>query len=87
VIAENVRVALAYVARGEAPLGIVYTTDAMADPKVKIVDTFPDNTHQPIVYPVALTKDANQQAKAFLDYLGGSEAAAIFAKAGFVILK
>jgi molybdate transport system substrate-binding protein len=87
VIAENVRVALAYVARGEAPLGIVYTTDAMAEPKVRIVDTFPDNTHQPIVYPVALTKDANHPARAFLDYLGGSEAAAIFTKAGFVVLK
>src|SRR5262249_53821726 len=59
VIAENVRVALSYVARGEAPLGIVYTTDAMAEQKVRIVDTFPDNTHPPIVYPVALTKDAN----------------------------
>jgi molybdate transport system substrate-binding protein len=87
VIAENVRVALAYVARGEAPLGIVYTTDAMADPKVKIVDTFPDNTHQPIVYPVALTRDAKPAAKAFLDYLGGPEAAAIFSKAGFNVLK
>jgi molybdate transport system substrate-binding protein len=85
--AENVRVALAYVARGEAPLGIVYATDALAEPKVRVVDTFPDNTHQPIVYPVALTKDANHSAKAFLDYLGGSEAAAIFTKAGFVVLK
>jgi molybdate transport system substrate-binding protein len=87
VAAENVRVALAYVARGEAPLGIVYATDAMAEPKVRIVDTFPDNTHQPIVYPVALTRDAKPAAKAFLDYLGGSDAAAIFTKAGFVVLK
>ena len=53
--AENVRVALAYVARGETPLGIVYTTDALAEPKVKIGDTFPDKTHAPIVYPAALT--------------------------------
>src|SRR5262249_16275073 len=56
--AENVRVALSYVARGEAPLGIVYTTDATSEPKVRIVDTFPENTHQKIVYPAALTKEA-----------------------------
>jgi len=87
VVAENVRVALAYVARGEALLGIVYTTDAMAEPKVRIVDTFPDNTHQPIVYPVALTNDAKPTAKAFLDYLNGPEAVAIFSKAGFDVLK
>jgi molybdate transport system substrate-binding protein len=85
--AENVRVALAYVARGEAPLGIVYSTDAAAEPKVKIVGEFPDNTHQPIVYPAALTKDAKPAAQAFLDFLKGPEANAIFAKAGFVILK
>jgi molybdate transport system substrate-binding protein len=85
--AENVRVALAYVARGEAPLGIVYSTDAAAEPKVKIVAEFPDNTHQPIVYPAALTKDAKPAAQAFLDCLEGPEASAIFAKAGFVILR
>jgi len=85
--AENVRVALAYVARGEAPLGIVYSTDAAAEPKVKIVGEFPGNTHQPIVYPAALTRDAKPAAQAFLDYLKGPEANAIFAKAGFVILK
>ncbi len=84
--AENVRVALAYVARGEAPLGIVYTTDALSEPKVKIVDDFPDNTHQPIVYPAALTKDAKPEARTFLDYLSGPQAQAIFAKAGFVLL-
>jgi molybdate transport system substrate-binding protein len=85
--AENVRVALAYVARGEAPLGIVYTTDAMAEPKVRIAGTFPDDSHAPIVYPIALTKDAKPEAKALLDFLEGAEAAAIFKKAGFVILK
>jgi molybdate transport system substrate-binding protein len=85
--AENVRVALAYVARGEAPLGIVYTTDAMSDPRVHIVDTFPESSHPPIVYPIALTKDAKQGAKPFLDFLEGPEAAAIFAKAGFTVLK
>ncbi len=85
--AENVRVALAYVARGEAPLGIVYTTDAMAEPKVKIVGSFPDNSHAPIVYPIALTKDAKPEAKAFLDFLEGPDAAAIFTKSGFIVLK
>jgi molybdate transport system substrate-binding protein len=86
VIAENVRVALAYVARGEAPLGIVYATDAMAEPKVKIVGEFPDNTHAPILYPFALTKDAKPDAQGFLDYLKSAEAAAIFTKAGFIVL-
>jgi len=84
--AENVRVALAYVARGEAPLGIVYTTDAMAEPKVKIVGTFPDNSHAPIVYPVAATKDAGALAKEFIDYLSSPEARTVFQKDGFVIL-
>lgn len=85
--AENVRVALAYVARGDAPFGIVYSTDAAAEPKVRVVAEFPDNTHQPIVYPAALTTDAKPEARAFLDYLRGPEANAIFASAGFVILK
>jgi molybdate transport system substrate-binding protein len=85
--AENVRVALAYVARGEAPLGIVYSTDAAAEPRVKIVGEFPDSSHQPIVYPAALTNDAKPAAQAFLDYVRGPEAGAIFARAGFVILK
>jgi len=85
--AENVRVALAYVARGEAPLGIVYSTDAAAEPKVKIAGTFPDSTHAPIVYPAALTKDAKPTAQAFLDYLKGPEASAIFTEAGFIVLK
>jgi len=84
--AENVRVALAYVARGEAPLGIAYSTDAAAEPKVKIVAEFPDNTHQPIVYPAALTRDARPAAQGFLDYLSGAEANAIFSKTGFVTL-
>jgi molybdate transport system substrate-binding protein len=85
--AENVRVALAYVARGEAPLGIVYTTDAMAEPRVKIVGQFPDDSHAAILYPIALTKDAKPEAQAFLDYLKGTEASAVFSKAGFVVLK
>lgn len=84
--AENVRVALAYVARGETSLGIVYTTDAMSEPKVKIVGTFPDESHAPIVYPAALTKDAKPTAREFLDFLSGPEARTIFRKDGFVIL-
>jgi molybdate transport system substrate-binding protein len=81
--AENVRVALAYVAHGEAPLGIVYTTDAIAEPKVRVIGTFPDNIHSPIVYPVALTKDAKPLAHQFVDYLEGPEARAIFREKGF----
>jgi len=84
--AENVRVALSYVSRGEAPLGIVYTTDAMSDKGVKIVDDFPDNTHQPIIYPAALTSDAKGEATDFLNYLSGAKARAIFEKDGFIIL-
>jgi molybdate transport system substrate-binding protein len=84
--AENVRVALSYVARGEAPLGIVYTTDAMAEPRVKIVGEFPDNSHASILYPIALTKDSKPDTQAFLDYLRSSDASAIFTKAGFIVL-
>jgi molybdate transport system substrate-binding protein len=85
--AENVRVALAYVARGEAPLGIVYATDAASEKRVHVVGIFPDSSHAPIVYPIALTKDARPAAKAFLDFLEGPEAAAIYAKAGFIVLR
>jgi molybdate transport system substrate-binding protein len=85
--AENVRVALAYVARGEAPLGIVYATDAQSESKVKTVAVFPDSTHAPIVYPVALTKDASAGAKDFLAYLSSVNARDVFSKDGFVILE
>ncbi|MFL6689265.1 MAG: molybdate ABC transporter substrate-binding protein [Alphaproteobacteria bacterium] len=83
--AENVRVALAYVAHGEAPLGIVYTTDAIAEPKVRVIGTFPDNIHPSIVYPVALTKEAKPLAHEFLAYVEGPEARAIFRKKGFEV--
>jgi molybdate transport system substrate-binding protein len=86
VSAENVRVALAYVARGEAPLGIVYTTDATGEKRVHIVGTFPESSHAPIVYPAALTRDAKPGAKNFLDFLSGPEARAIFEKDGFIVL-
>jgi molybdate transport system substrate-binding protein len=83
--AENVRVALEYVARGEAPYGIVYATDAKVSPALRVVGTFPEISHPPIVYPAALTKTASPGAKAFLDFLDGAQAHAIFEKAGFTI--
>ncbi|MBS0233118.1 MAG: molybdate ABC transporter substrate-binding protein [Proteobacteria bacterium] len=87
--AANVRAALALVAQGEAPLGIVYETDAAAEPKVKIVGVFPDDTHPPIIYPIAITaatKNADA-AKAFIDYLKTPDAQAFFTRQGFTILK
>lgn len=86
--AENVRVALAYVSRGETPFGIVYATDAKSDAGVKVVDTFPADSHPPIVYPVAITASStNTEAKAFLDYLSTPDAAKVFEDAGFTVLK
>ena len=85
--AESVRAALLFVSRGEAPLGIVYQTDAAADPSVKIVDKFPENTHPPIIYPVALTKEStNGGAQAFLSYLRSPAARAAFERQGFTVL-
>jgi len=83
---EDVRAALAYVARGEAPLGIVYATDARIDPQVRVVGTFAENPREPIVYPAALTRDAKPEAAAFLAYLKGPEARAAFERAGFTLL-
>lgn len=84
---ENVRAALLLVSRGEAPLGIVYETDALSDPNVAIVATFPENTHPPIVYPVALTKSAiNPDASSFLDYLRSSQVRPFFERQGFTVL-
>src|SRR5581483_967889 len=65
--AENVRAALAFVARGEAPLGIVYRTDALAENRVRIVDVFPEDSHPRIVYPIALTMRASPEARRFVD--------------------
>lgn len=84
--AENVRVALAYVARGETPLGIVYETDAKQEPKVRIIGYFPEDTHLPIIYPAALTKGATPEAARFLEFLHGDKAKAAFLKAGFTVL-
>ncbi|MGH6988226.1 MAG: molybdate ABC transporter substrate-binding protein [Caulobacteraceae bacterium] len=85
--AENVRAALAYVALGEAPLGIVYRTDALSEPKVKIVGLFPEWTHPKILYPAAITAASRNLAAArLLAFLEGPEAAAIFARFGFAPL-
>ena len=85
--AENVRAALLLVSRGEAPLGIVYSTDAAAEPNVKIVAAFPEDLHPPIIYPAALTKDfKNADAKAFLDFLRSAKARTAFEKQGFTVL-
>ena len=81
--AENARAALLLVSRREAPLGIVYHTDALVEPGVRIVDTFPASTHPPIVYPAALTSAASPLAGKVLDYLQSSDARAVFAAQGF----
>jgi molybdate transport system substrate-binding protein len=81
--AENVRSALAFVARGEAPLGIVYRTDALADKRVRIVDEFPEDSHPPIVYPIALTTRAGPAAQRFLDFVTSDTAKPIFRQYGF----
>lgn len=85
--AENVRAAMALVSLGEAPLGIVYQTDAAADPEVRIVGLFPEDTHPPIIYPVALTADtANPAAAEFLAFLRSEKAAELFEEQGFSVL-
>jgi len=83
--AENVRAALAFIAQGEAPLGIVYETDALVDKGVRVVDTFPDSSHLPIIYPVAATTSAQPAAAQFLKYLQSEAALATFRKFGFSI--
>jgi molybdate transport system substrate-binding protein len=85
--ADNVRAALLLVSRGEAPAGIVYQTDAAADPKVKIVGTFPENTHPPIIYPIALTASATSpDAAAFLAYIRSARAKPLFEAQGFSVI-
>ena len=82
------RAALLLVSRGEAPLGIVYQTDAAADPNVKIVGTFPEDTHPPIIYPVAHHEGlgATRTRQAFLAFLRGPGAQAAFERQGFTVL-
>lgn len=82
---ENVRAALNFVARGEAPLGIVYRTDAAAEPRVRVVAVFPADSHPPIVYPAALLAvGKNAGAAAFFSHLKSSAATVIFRKHGFL---
>lgn len=83
---ENVRAALALVARGEAPLGIVYATDVQAEPKVKVIGVFPPDSHPPIVYPAALTATAKSEAKPYLAFLQSTAAKNIFETRGFSFL-
>lgn len=85
--AENVRAALEYVARGEAALGIVYRTDAQAEKRVRIVDTFPADTHPPITYPAVVTVGARAQAPQFVEFLASAEARQIFTRYGFTPLR
>jgi molybdate transport system substrate-binding protein len=86
-MAENVRAALKLVALGEAPLGIVYRTDVRADETVKVIGTFPADTHPPIIYPVAITaSSANREAEAFVSYLKSDKARVIFEEHGFTVL-
>jgi molybdate transport system substrate-binding protein len=84
--ADNVRTALAFVARGEAPLGIVYETDARSEKQVRTVDVFPEESHPPIRYPVALTSGADAKAASFVQFLRGSTGTAAFEKYGFIVL-
>ena len=86
--AENVRATLALVSRGEAPVGIVYQTDAVADKGVKIVGTFPDNTHPPIIYPIAVVAaSTNRGAPGYVAFLKSPTARPIFEKQGFTVLQ
>jgi molybdate transport system substrate-binding protein len=85
--AENVRAALKLVSTGEAPLGIVYQTDATAEPGVKIVGLFPEETHPPIVYPVGVTAGSkNADAEAYVKYLQSAKAKELFEAQGFTVL-
>lgn len=81
--ADNVRAALAYVARGQAPLGIVYETDARSEPGVRILSLFPKGSHPPIVYPFAMTHAAQPGTRAFHAFVLSPQATAIFRRHGF----
>ncbi|MCA0908597.1 molybdate ABC transporter substrate-binding protein [Ruegeria marisrubri] len=83
--ADNVRAALALVAAGAAPLGIVYQSDARVEERVRIVGTFPADLHPPIIYPAALTLDAKEGAHAFLEHLKTDAATAVFLEQGFTL--
>lgn len=83
--ADNVRAAMAFVSRGEAPLGIVYATDAQAEARVRVVAAIPGRAHDVIVYPLArVAKTPPAATKGFLAFLRGDDAKAIFKRAGFL---
>jgi len=84
--ADNVRAALALVARGEVAFGIVYASDALVEPQVRVIGQFPTDAHPPIIYPVALLHDSGAAAGEFLRYLRTPDAAAVFRRYGFVTL-
>jgi molybdate transport system substrate-binding protein len=83
--AENVRAALLLVARGEAPLGVVYQTDANSEPNVMVAGVFPPDSHPPIVYPVAALKGAKTSAAPFLEFLASPASRRVFEKHGFTV--
>ena len=85
-MAENVRAALALVARGEAVAGIVYETDAKAEPGVKVIGAFPTDSHPAIVYPVAATANARPETATYLAFLRSAAARTIFEHYGFTFL-
>lgn len=86
--ANNVRSALLFVERDEAPLGIVYKTDALSSKKVQIVETFPEHSHDPIVYPMAIIKNKeSDEVKGFYEYLRSQKAQNIFEQYGFMTVK
>jgi molybdate transport system substrate-binding protein len=84
--AENVRATLAFVARGETPIGIVYETDAKIEPNVKIIGHFPDGSYDPVTYPAAATANAKPDTQKYLQFLRSSEAKTVFEKYGFSYL-
>ena len=80
---DNVRTALALVALGEVPLGLVYATDVAAEPRVRLAGEVGAEHHEAIIYPVAATAVAGTEASAFLDYLRSDAALGVFAAHGF----
>ena len=84
--AENVRATLAFVARGETPIGIVYETDAKVEPKVKIIGVFPDGSYPPVTYPAAATVSSKPDTAKYQQFLRGNAAKAIFETYGFSYL-
>ena len=87
-MSDNVRAAMEFVARGDAALGVVYLTDAHSEPRVKVVASLPDDSHAPIVYPLAITASSkNPAAESFVAFLRSPQAAPLFAAQGFEAIK